>query len=209
MMNKDNKVDAISVKKPVYVIEFVHRLGLICWIDNENLMCRKQRGSSEPVHVKLTRSLKSVEHMAFDWIALNWYFTDSQNKRIFMCHTTSDQLNGRNETAIGFCKVIINQHFRSPKSIVVDPNEGYIFYIDGAERARIDQALLDGSGRRTIVKLNIVRPNGLTLDYANRYIYWLDTYGNHISRIDYHARRRVEITSGYSVSIHSEKLMIQ
>lgn len=47
------------------------------------------------------------------------------------------------------------------------------FAIFGSNGARVERANMDGSNRNTIVSEKIVNPVGLTLDLANKVVYWI------------------------------------
>ena len=51
-----------------------------------------------------------------------------------------------------------------------------LFWTDWGESSKIERAAMDGDlkSRRVIVSQNIFWPNGLTVDYKSRKIYWVD-----------------------------------
>lgn len=51
-----------------------------------------------------------------------------------------------------------------------------MFWTDWGETPKIERAAMDGDpkSRRIIVSHNIFWPNGLTVDFDSRKIYWLD-----------------------------------
>ena len=68
----------------------------------------------------------------------------------------------------------------SPRAIVLDPIVGMLFWTDwDSQNPRIESCSLSGAGRRVIfdVGKNVTEggwPNGLTLDYDNQRLYWID-----------------------------------
>ena len=72
----------------------------------------------------------------------------------------------------------------------------------GTVDPKLERALMDGSRRTTLVESKIVYPSGITLDYANKQVYWVDGYLNHIDRIDYDGGNRRTIIQIKSVSIY-------
>ena len=49
-----------------------------------------------------------------------------------------------------------------------------MYWTDWGKHPRIEQAALDGSHRITLVNTSVAWPNGLTIDYFSRKIYWAD-----------------------------------
>lgn len=49
----------------------------------------------------------------------------------------------------------------------------FMYWTEWGGRPKIDRAAMDGSGRITLVP-NVGRANGLTIDYAERRLYWTD-----------------------------------
>lgn len=48
-----------------------------------------------------------------------------------------------------------------------------MYWTEWGGRPKIDRAAMDGTGRITLVP-NVGRANGLTIDYAERRLYWTD-----------------------------------
>lgn len=60
---------------------------------------------------------------------------------------------------------------------LVPPPHSYIYWTDWGSAPKIERAGLDGSGRASLVSAPHVHwPNGITVDYANKKIYWCDGY---------------------------------
>ena len=49
-----------------------------------------------------------------------------------------------------------------------------MYWTDWGKHPKIERAALDGSHRITFVKTSVAWPNGLTIDYLARKIYWAD-----------------------------------
>lgn len=49
-----------------------------------------------------------------------------------------------------------------------------MYWSDWGFEARIERAGMDGSNRTVLHNTNLVWPNGITLDYVNQKIYWID-----------------------------------
>jgi hypothetical protein len=77
------------------------------------------------------------------------------------------------------------------------------FTVFGYNSPRIESVSLDGSNRRVVINDKIVYPVGLTLDLANQFIYWIDTYLDVIERAAYDGSRRKTVKKGRLVSVEA------
>lgn len=54
------------------------------------------------------------------------------------------------------------------------PATSYFYWTDWGSPAKIERATLGGSFRKAIISTGLKTPNGLTLDYDERMLYWAD-----------------------------------
>ena len=76
----------------------------------------------------------------------------------------------------------------NPRAIAVAPYDGLMFWTDWHEEfPKIERASMDGNPDSRLVIINATNgwPNGLTLDYQNRFLYWVDAKAKHIARSDW------------------------
>ncbi|KAJ7345670.1 hypothetical protein JRQ81_001620, partial [Phrynocephalus forsythii] len=108
--------------------------------------------------------VESVEDLAFDWISKNIYWTDPRYRSISVM-----RLADRSRRAIV-------QNLNNPRSIVVHPVIGYIFWTDWFRPAKIMRAWCDGSHAVPIVNTTLGWPNGLAIDWSSLRLYWVDAF---------------------------------
>src|SRR4051812_14132410 len=84
--------------------------------------------------------LEHPEGMAVDWIAHNLYWADTSLNRIEVA-----RLDGSSR------KVILWKDLDNPRSIALDPNEGWMYWSDWGAHPRIERAALDGTQRSVII----------------------------------------------------------
>ena len=66
-----------------------------------------------------------------------------------------------------------------------------MFFTSLGETPKIESATLKGTERAVLVhSRQIVRPQSLTLDLANKHLYWMDSYLDRIERINYDGTNR-------------------
>ncbi|XP_001985922.2 low-density lipoprotein receptor-related protein 1 isoform X2 [Drosophila grimshawi] len=122
--------------------------------------------------------LSTTEGLAVDWIGKNLYWIDSNLDQIEVA-----QLNG------SFRRTLIAGNMESPRAIALDPREGLLFWTDWDDNSpRIERCSMSGEGRRLIStnwQLSAGWPNGLTLDYTQKRVYWVDAKSDSISSTKY------------------------
>ncbi|CAB1346314.1 unnamed protein product, partial [Coregonus sp. 'balchen'] len=70
-------------------------------------------------------------------------------------------------------QVLVWKDLDSPRALALDPAEGFMYWTEWGGKPKIDRSAMDGTGRITLVP-NVGRANGLTIDYAERRLYWTD-----------------------------------
>uniref|UniRef100_A0A3Q2QM79 Low density lipoprotein receptor-related protein 6 n=1 Tax=Fundulus heteroclitus TaxID=8078 RepID=A0A3Q2QM79_FUNHE len=101
------------------------------------------------------------EGMAVDWLGKNLYWADTGTNRIEVA-----KLDGQHR------QVLVWKDLDSPRALALDPAE-YMYWTEWGGKPKIDRAAMDGSDRITLVS-DVGRANGLTIDYAERRLYWAD-----------------------------------
>lgn len=119
--------------------------------------------------------------IAVDWVANNIYWTDMKHKLIEVAH-----LDGTNRR-----KLIEN--LREPISLALFPKEGYIYWTEWGDQPKIKRAYLDGKGQKDIVYSDLSLPNGISIDYEARKLYWADALKDRIEMSDLHGRYRMQL----------------
>lgn len=122
--------------------------------------------------------LLSVEGLAVDWIGHNLYWVDSD-----LCQIEVARLTGIRR------RTLVAGDMSSPRAIAVDPREGLLFWTDWDKiNPRVERCSMAGEYRQTIVNVEIFFggwPNGLTLDYVQKRVYWNDAHSNSIHTTNY------------------------
>uniref|UniRef100_A0A673U7E3 EGF-like domain-containing protein n=1 Tax=Suricata suricatta TaxID=37032 RepID=A0A673U7E3_SURSU len=108
--------------------------------------------------------VESVESLTFDWISKNLYWTDATYRSISVM-----RLADKSRRAI-------IRNLNNPRSIVVHPIAGYIFFTDWFRPAKIMRAWSDGSNLLPIVNTTLGWPNGLAIDWGALRLYWVDAF---------------------------------
>uniref|UniRef100_A0A8C0Z777 LDL receptor related protein 2 n=1 Tax=Canis lupus familiaris TaxID=9615 RepID=A0A8C0Z777_CANLF len=130
-------------------------LGFSLDVDNRHCVGRE---------ILTANRVESVESLTFDWISKNLYWTDASYRSISVM-----RLADKSRRAI-------IQNLNNPRSIVVHPIAGYIFFTDWFRPAKIMRAWSDGSNLLPIVNTTLGWPNGLAIDWGALRLYWIDAF---------------------------------
>ncbi|PVD22127.1 hypothetical protein C0Q70_17931 [Pomacea canaliculata] len=97
-------------------------------------------------------------------------------------------------------KTIVNSDLDEPRAIVLDPQNGVLFWTDWGARAKIERANYDGTSRQTIINSNLTWPNALALDMPNQRLYWVDSSSTQNDKVEYSRLDGTGRTVIYSVA---------
>ncbi|XP_048255750.1 low-density lipoprotein receptor-related protein 4-like isoform X3 [Haliotis rufescens] len=139
--------------------------------------------------VLVDSGIRLPESVAFDWLHKALYWVDSTDGAIRVV-----------ALATRFSRTV-HRHLDRPRALVLDPNEGRLYWSTWGETPSIETSGMDGSGRTAIITTDIVWPNGLTIDYGERRLMWTDGNMGAIFSSDMDGSNRREV-----VFSHSEQL---
>lgn len=80
-------------------------------------------------------------------------------------------------------------------------SDNVMFWSDWGHHPRIERASMDGTMRTVIVQEKIYWPCGLSIDYPNRLIYFMDAYLDYIEFCDYDGHNRRQVIASDLVSL--------
>lgn len=130
------------------------------------------------VDVVVQTGLATAEGLAVDWIGRNIYWVESN----------LDQIEVADMQGISR-RTLVAGDMDNPRAISVDPRYGYLFWSDwDKHNPRIERITMAGEERTIISSIKDHKggwPNGLTLDYENTRVYWIDANSDSIHTVDY------------------------
>ncbi|XP_055711051.1 putative vitellogenin receptor isoform X2 [Phlebotomus papatasi] len=146
----------------------------VFWTDlnlkGESIMRAREDGSRREVLLNI--GLGSPEDISVDWLTGNIYFTDGQKMYISVCSNSGH-----------YCVKLVENNIEKPRGIALYPRIGVMYWTDWGAKPQIGVAAMDGTGARAFVDKDIHWPNGLTIDWPNGRIYWVDAKLNRIESI--------------------------
>ena len=128
--------------------------------------------------------LRVFAGLAVDWVAKNLYWTSDILRGIYVSKT-----DGR------YPSFLLYQVANNPRGITLDPRVGKLFYTDWSVHPFIGRAGMDGSHHTKIIETDLFWPNGITIDYETRRIFWTDAYINRVESADYNGNARYVVSS--------------
>ncbi|XP_015126731.1 vitellogenin receptor [Diachasma alloeum] len=150
--------------------------------------------------VIVTAGLGIPEEIAVDWITGNIYFTDSLYKRIGVCTNSGSH-----------CAIIITEDTDKPRGLALHPATGEMYWSDWGVNPHISRAEMNGNTRLPMVTEGLGWPNGLTIDYPNSRLYWVDAKMGIIESInldgtDRRTVLRTVATHPFSIAVFEDRL---
>jgi low-density lipoprotein receptor-related protein 1 (alpha-2-macroglobulin receptor) len=204
-------------------LDFDHRNRSLCWLSHNvrtGVIRSKERLESSLVCAKMDSpnsdqwtlpdldlySLKTISQITYDWTSGNWYFIDNAKEIILLCSLNEQHF---------LCKTILSTRISKPRGLALDPNEDVLFFtVWGSTPPKVERCSMDGQLRKVIVDTKIAYPYGISVDHANKKVYWVDTYLDMVERIDYDGNQRETVVKGtsvhnvYSIALFETKLYV-
>ncbi|XP_034949215.1 LOW QUALITY PROTEIN: low-density lipoprotein receptor-related protein 4 [Chelonus insularis] len=128
----------------------------------------------------------SFYQIAVDWLANNLYLVDQRKNTIEVV-----KLDGSSRKCL--INETVNNSYQWFSSIILFPKYGYMFWSQWGKHVNIQRAYLDGSNRKVIISSDLLDPNGLSIDYENKKLYWADMKSNRIEMSDLNGNYRVQL----------------
>ncbi|XP_052831949.1 low-density lipoprotein receptor-related protein 1B isoform X1 [Octopus bimaculoides] len=175
-------ISLLSGLHSTIALDFHYRQKLVFWsdvIDDVIYSGHMDSNSIMNTQAIVSTGLRSTEGLAVDWIADNVYWVESNMDQIEVA-----KLDGKMRTSL------LAGNINSPRAIVLDPREGSLFWTDwDGVMPRIEMCSMSGQNRKTIFNISSIVgggwPNGLTIDYEFRRLFWVDARSDSIHTITY------------------------
>uniref|UniRef100_A0A3Q3BE47 Low-density lipoprotein receptor-related protein 2-like n=1 Tax=Kryptolebias marmoratus TaxID=37003 RepID=A0A3Q3BE47_KRYMA len=148
------------------------------WVDKK--LGKLFQASKDPANTDQPE-LDDPEGLAYDWVHKRLYFTDYYKRNV-----QAIGVDGLNRSIVA--------HANRPRGIIVDPCY-YLYWTDWGYPAKIERATLGGNFRTAIINSSLSTPNGLSLDYEERLLYWADS-SDRIERASLTGENRRVIVQG-------------
>jgi sugar lactone lactonase YvrE len=148
---------------------------------------RSRREENSGAARVIATHLHDPRGIAVDWIVRLIYYIDLNplDKSAVLAVMT---VKGNKKTTL------IKDKLYEPYDLAVDPKYGYLFWTDcDVRHPRIERAYTDGTGRKVLVKENLIWPSGISVDYPTSRLYYVDTKLRTLESVDSNGENRVMI----------------
>ncbi|XP_008555784.1 very low-density lipoprotein receptor isoform X1 [Microplitis demolitor] len=163
-LDRQEMTAIVNNTKMATALDFVFRTGMIFWSDvHEKKIYKAPIDEGNERTVVIDKDSTTTDGLAVDWIYNHIYWTDAGKNTIELANFEGNMR-----------KTLIKDQIQEPRAIALNPLEGWMFWTDWGDEARIERAGMDGSHRSVIVGSEVTWPNGLTLDLVGRKVYWVD-----------------------------------
>ncbi|CAL4163118.1 unnamed protein product, partial [Meganyctiphanes norvegica] len=171
-LNDLEMTSIVNGARSATALDYLYSENIILWADNkEHTIYRTNLSSPDTHEVVVSHESVSADGIAVDWVHRHLYYTDITNYKIRMVSWDGH-----------WSKVVASDDVGHPRAIVVNPMEGALYWTDWGAEAKIERSGLEGSERRAIIRPpNVQWPNGLTIDYSTKRLFWVDGRLNSIS----------------------------
>ncbi|XP_077981564.1 very low-density lipoprotein receptor-like [Glandiceps talaboti] len=188
--------ELVSDLRSAIALDYDYQQGYLYWTDvgMEKILRIKMDGGNVEAEV-LIDQVNTPDGIAIDWLYQNLYWTDTGTNTIEVAHL--EERHGAFQRT-----VLIDEGFDEPRAIVVDPKEGFMYWSDWGEPAKIEKAGMNGLHRQTLVDSDIQWPNGISIDYVSRRIYWVDAKLHLLGSVGLNGENRINIITSPTILPH-------
>ncbi|KAL5252043.1 hypothetical protein ACHWQZ_G015002 [Mnemiopsis leidyi] len=175
-------------------IDFDQLTNTVYWSDIRYSQIVKAKVGEAPVVVR--ENIGHPAGVSIDWVTKYIYFVDDLSNSLRVLSNDGTDM------------AVLATFGESPRSVKVDPINGFVFWSDRSNNAMIIRSKLSGDQLTVIANLTEQgsQPNGVALDIANKMVYWIDGYTDQIMGTEYEGGTMRTIlylpdSQGFSLSI--------
>jgi low density lipoprotein receptor-related protein 5/6 len=145
-------------------LDYHYSEGYMYWSDVRTGSLNRAFLNGTSAEVLLHTEDPVIDGIAVDWVNEKLYWTEATVGEVLVMDIAQRQR----------IKLIDNYDGSTTRAIAVDPTTRYMYWSDWGEQARIERAGMDGSHRTILHDTDLTWPNGITIDYENQKLYWVD-----------------------------------
>ncbi|XP_051971586.1 low-density lipoprotein receptor-related protein 8 [Xyrauchen texanus] len=154
-------------RKPIFSLDYDWREMRVFWVSLEEESIKYAiRGEKNNIGT-IVKGVKS-DSIAIDWLGRNLYWVDGVAGQILAVRLASSIVNPQNYI------VVLDEDLEQPRSLVLLPQKGMMFWSEIGSEAQIERSSMDGSDRKVVISCGLSWPVGVTVDILTDRIYWTD-----------------------------------
>ncbi|RZC38622.1 Ldl recept a and/or FXa inhibition domain containing protein, partial [Asbolus verrucosus] len=188
--NNETIIPITGITQPT-AIEYDVLTGTIIYADTHRMVIESVKINDSSRKNVLQKNVRRCEALAIDWISRNLYWTDQESGSISVMKLANTSQS----------RTLIRNPFYNPVSIALDPKRGVMYWAEWSSispsEGRIYVVNMDGRNLKDFLELDIDWPNGLSIDFQEKRLYWCDRHLRKIESVDFNGvNRRVELSKG-------------
>ncbi|KAA0703658.1 putative vitellogenin receptor [Triplophysa tibetana] len=153
--------------KSIFSLDYDQKERCVYWVSLEEASIKYAFHGEKNNIGTIVKGVKS-DSIAVDWIGRNLYWVDGAAGQILAVRLGSSIVAPQNYT------VILDEDLKQPRSLVLLPQKGIMFWSEIGGRAQIERSTMDGSERKVVISHGLSRPVSITVDILTDRLYWTD-----------------------------------
>ncbi|XP_016411830.1 low-density lipoprotein receptor-related protein 2-like [Sinocyclocheilus rhinocerous] len=154
-------------RKPIFSLDYDRREQRVYWVSLEEESIKYAFHGEKDNIETIIKGVKS-DSIAIDWMGRNLYWVDGVAGQILAVRLTNSIVKPQNYI------VVVEQDLQQPRSLVLLPQKGVMFWSEIGGQAQIERSGMDGSDRKVVVSRGLNRPVSVTVDILTDRLYWTE-----------------------------------
>ncbi|XP_026075112.1 low-density lipoprotein receptor-related protein 2-like isoform X4 [Carassius auratus] len=154
-------------RKPIFSLDYDLKEQRVYWVSLEEESIKYAFHGEKDNIQTIIKGVKS-DSIAIDWMGRNLYWVDGVAGQILAVRLNNSLVEPQNYI------VVVEQDLHQPRSLVLLPQKGVMFWSEIGGQAQIERSGMDGSDRKVVVSRGLERPVSVTVDTLTDRLYWTD-----------------------------------
>uniref|UniRef100_A0A673M814 Low-density lipoprotein receptor-related protein 2-like n=1 Tax=Sinocyclocheilus rhinocerous TaxID=307959 RepID=A0A673M814_9TELE len=154
-------------RKAIFSLDYDRREQKVYWVSLEEESIKYAFHGIKDNIGTIVKGVKS-DSIAIDWMGRNLYWVDGVAGQILAVRLTSSVVEAQNYITV------VDKDLHQPRSLVLLPQKGIMFWSEIGGQAQIERSGMDGSDRKVVVSRGLERPVSVTVDILTDRLYWTD-----------------------------------
>ncbi|XP_026107546.1 low-density lipoprotein receptor-related protein 2-like isoform X2 [Carassius auratus] len=151
----------------IFSLDYDRREQRVYWVSLEDQSIKYAFHREKDNTGTIVKGVKS-DSIAVDWMGRNLYWVDGVAGQILAVRLTSSIVKAQNYV------IVVEEDLHQPRSLVLLPQKGVMFWSEIGGQAQIERSGMDGSDRKVVVSRGLERPVSVTVDILTDRLYWTD-----------------------------------
>ncbi|XP_052423904.1 low-density lipoprotein receptor-related protein 2 isoform X8 [Carassius gibelio] len=151
----------------IFSLDYDRREQRVYWVSLEDQSIKYAFHREKDNTGTIVKGVKS-DSIAVDWMGRNLYWVDGVAGQILAVRLTSSIVKAQNYV------IVVEEDLHQPRSLVLLPQKGVMFWSEIGGQAQIERSGMDGSDRKVVVSRGLERPVSVTVDTLTDRLYWTD-----------------------------------